>query len=224
MTHPDEGTIVALRDGEPIAENDRAHIAACSTCSILLTEAHARAEVVARMFEEEAGEIDIARAKRAVRDRLDRERSRSSSWMFATGLRRAAAVLLVAAGAVSALPSSPVRAWISGAADEVAPGPPDRAVGTSLREEVRSIGVPARAGLVIALTGAEPGTSVSFVFESRDAVEVSAGEGTRFAIAPARVEASEVVGPVVIRVPADARRSHGDPGRTYDVQWHEVAA
>ena len=33
MTHPNEGLLLALRDGEMIPETDRAHIAACAVCS-----------------------------------------------------------------------------------------------------------------------------------------------------------------------------------------------
>jgi len=204
MTHPDEGTLLALRDGEPITQADRVHIAECSTCSALLDDARARAETVRRVLHEDGDEIDIARAKAAVRDRLDRNTGRPSSPLFASGLRRAAAILLVAAGAVSALPSSPVRAWLSGGSNESPEGTTEGAAATSPDTDTRSIGVPAQSGLVIAFSGAEPGTPISLAFRPQDAVGVSAAEGTRFAVADNRVDASEVVGPVVIRVPEDA--------------------
>ena len=117
---------------------------------------------------------------------------------------RAAAILLIAAGAVSALQSAPVQSWLSerfGASDAT-----DPAVGTASRqaEALQSVGIAARPGLVIALSGLDAGDRVALVFEARNEVEVSAAEGTRFVIADARIDASDVIGPVVIRVPAGA--------------------
>ena len=203
MTHPHEGILLALRDGESIDETDHAHIIECSTCAASLDDVHARAETVRRILQAD-DEVDIARAKAAVRDRLDRARGQRSTPFFGSSLRRAAAILLVTAGAVSALPSSPVRAWLAGGSKETPEGTAVGPATASTGSDIRSIGVPAQPGLVIALTGAEAGTPVSLTFELREAVEVSAAEGTRFAIADNRVDASEVVGPVVIRVPEDA--------------------
>lgn len=202
--HPEEGTLVALRDGEAISETDRAHIATCSTCSVSLEEARARAEFVRRFLEDEADDIDIDRAKARVRARLDRTRAGRGAPIFARGLRRAAAILLVAAGAAYALPSSPVRGWLTGTTESAQPEGPEAVPGTVLGGDTRSIGFAARPGLVLALSGAAPGTEVSLHFETREGVEVSAAEGTRFAIAGDRFEASEVVGPVTIRIPANA--------------------
>lgn len=201
MTHPDEGTLVALRDGESITETDRAHITACDACLEQLDEVRARAEMVADLLAIPGAPIDVERAKIVVRARLD---GQTSSRVVAGSLRRAAIILLVAAGAVSALQSPPVRVWIAERFAEPAENPVRPDAPSEARSDVRSIGVPPVSGLVIALFSAEAGTRLAVTFESRSDVEVSAAEGTRFAIAEGRVEVSDVVGPVVVRVPIGA--------------------
>lgn len=204
MTHPNERMLLALRDGESIPETDRAHIDACSACLAALDEARARADLIRDVLDDVAAPIDIEAAKATVRARLDRTRGRPRFPVLGSSLRRAAAILLVAAGAVSAMQSPPVRSWLSERFAE----PTDQRgqpVGTaSPADELHAVGVPALPDLVIALAGAEPRTLMSLVFEPRDEVEVSAAEGTRFAIASNRVDVSDVVGPIVIRVPEGA--------------------
>jgi hypothetical protein len=193
-----------LRDGESIPEAERAHIIRCAACNTLLDEARVRADLIRDVLTDGAAPIDVERAKAAVRARLDESRARSGFPVIGSSLRRAAAILLVTAGAVSALQSPPVRTWL---AERFAGNPADghQPVATAtVADELRSIGVPPRSGLVIALSGMEAGTRLAVVFEARGDVEVSGAEGTRFAIADNRVAASDVVGPVVVRVPEGA--------------------
>ena len=204
MMHVNEGLLLALRDGESVTEEALSHVEMCAVCSSGLEEVSARAALIREMLEEEVPAVDLEAAKAAVRARLDRSRTRSRVPFIVSSVRRAAAILLVAAGAVSAFQAPSVRSWLSERfGDSGATGP---GAGTAPRqaEELQSVGIAARPGLVIALTGLDAGHRVALVFEVRDEVEVSAAEGTRFVIADARIDASDVVGPVVIRVPVGA--------------------
>lgn len=204
MMHLDEGLVLALRDGEEVSQGDRSHVEMCAVCSSRVEEVSARAAMIRDMLEDEWPAVDLDAAKAAVRARLDQSRTRSRLPFIASSVRRAAAILLVAAGAVSALQVPLVRSWLSETFGESgAPGP---GAGSAPRqaEELQSVGIAARPGLVIALSGLDAGHRVALVFEIRDEVEVSAAEGTRFVIADARIDASNVVGPIVIRVPAGA--------------------
>jgi len=202
--HVDEGLLLALRDGETIPESADAHVEACTVCSSGLEEARARAVLIRDTLDDETESVDLEAARAAVRARLDRSRARPRFSVPGASVRRAAGILLVAAGAVSALQSPPVRTWLSERIGES--GPTDRSTAPAPRtaDELQSVGIAAQPGLVIALSGLEAGDQLALVFEARDEVEVSAAEGTRFAIADARIDASDIVGPVIIRVPAGA--------------------
>lgn len=204
MTHPNEGLLLGLRDGESISEIDRVHIMACTACLTSLDEARARAELIRDTLDEGLVRMDVERAKAAVRARLDVAEARLRFPVIGSSLRRAAAILLVTAGAVSALQTPLVRTWLS---DRFVPAtsPADQGVGPqTVTDELRAIAVTARPGLVISLSGMDAGARVAVVFEARDDVEVSGAEGTRFAIADDRVEATDIVGSIVVRVPERA--------------------
>ena len=204
MTHPQEGMLLALRDGEGIPEAARAHITACSVCRGVLAEARARADSIRVLLEREVEPVDTEAAKAAVRASLDQARARSRYPRVVTSLGRAAAILLLAAGAAYAVQSPPVRGWLSDrfAQPQVLEAPAADAPAQS--DERRSIGVAAQPGLVVALSELGVETRVALVFEVRDEVEVFAAEGTRFAVADNRITVSNVIGPVVIRVPTGA--------------------
>lgn len=204
MTHPQEGMLLALRDGEGIPETARAHIAACSVCRGVLAEARVRAGSIRDLLDREVELVDTEAAKAEVRARLDQARARPRYPRIMTSLGRAAAILLLAAGAAYAVQSPQVRGWFSDRF--VQPGVSEApAVDAPVQsDELRSIGVAARPGLVVALTELGVETRIALVFEVRDEVEVFAGEDTRFAVADNRITVSDVIGPVVIRVPAGA--------------------
>src|SRR5690606_29906832 len=117
-THLDEATVVALRDGEEAPESAPRHVEACARCSDVVSDAERRAILITEALAAlDDPVVDLEEARSATRARLDRvsegTRRVGGGWMPAH-MGRAAAVLLVAAGAVSALPGSPVRQWIAG--------------------------------------------------------------------------------------------------------------
>jgi len=204
MTHPNEGLLLGLRDGESISETDRAHIMACTACLTSLDEARTRAELIRDALDEGVVRMDLERAKAAVRARLDIAEVGPRFALIGSNLRRAAAILLVTAAAVSALQTPLVRTWLS---DRVAPatGSADQGAGPATAAgELRAIAVAAQPGLVISLSGMDAGARMALVFEPRDDVEVSGTEGTRFTIADDRIEATDIVGSIVVRVPERA--------------------
>ena len=204
MTHLDEATLVALRDREDVPPEAIRHMGSCAWCAEALEDATVRERKIEEMLsslDEEGMEREAARV--AVRARLDREierRAAARPWWRPAHLGRAAAVLLVAAGAVAALPGSPVREWIAEPAVTATGG--DTEATASQEAEPSAVTVPVdQDGLQILVSSLGPLAELEVVWIGGAAARVEAPAGSRFTYAAGRVEALVAGGPVRVELP-----------------------
>ncbi|MDZ7779074.1 MAG: hypothetical protein U5R14_03930 [Gemmatimonadota bacterium] len=213
MNHMDESTILALRDGEAVPDVSRDHLEECSACESALREAEWRAEHIDRLLGtlDEPGvggtrhseQLNEARAR--VRERLDARieddlRSRRR-FRWPGHLGRAAAVLLVAVGAVSALPGLPLHSWLTsaGSDDRATPG----ATAETAQEVPRSgvsVAVP-QEGIRVLVGSLGSLGSLEVVWIDEATARIDAPEGSRFTYGDGRLEALVAGGPVRIELP-----------------------
>ena len=215
MTHVDETVLMALRDGEAVAAEARTHVETCLPCRHALAEVRARASAIEALIGAGTGgrpavdDGSLAEAKVKVRARLDAQRAREGGMRLGIShLRRAAAILLLTAGAASALPGSPVRAWL-GLNDE-APSPHDTAISAPvLVPETPSetvVLIPAGAGIEIELLDLPADSEVELAWLDGSTAQVSGGPGTRYAVADGQARATAPNGPVRLGIPRSAPR------------------
>lgn len=211
MKHLDEGILVALRDGDSPDGRAEEHLHGCAECADALLETKRRSQGIAEALTALDEPVDILRAKAAVRRRLDSRRDRgratTGSWWHAH-LGRAAALLVLTAGAASALPWSPVRHWwvdaptgtpASGAAAAVEP-----TVATQDAPAAGiSVGVP-EGRIRVVVTNAGPGTVIEVRWVERATARVSAPSGSGFTYADGRAEVDAASGPIEVELPRDA--------------------
>jgi hypothetical protein len=205
MNHLEEGTMLAIRDRELIPGDARAHLAECGRCRTTLEELERRAEMIASALCTLDGPLVVERAKAAVRARLDArwdaDRVPAGRWRAHIG--RAAAVLLLAAGAAYALPGSPVRAWLEGSVE----GDGATAVGPTSQEAVGegAIEVDLDAGRIqVVLSGLPPGSTLDVVWTDRATARIVAAAGSSFSFGEGRAEAVVPPGPVRVELPRGA--------------------
>ncbi|NJD20868.1 MAG: hypothetical protein FIA95_16490 [Gemmatimonadetes bacterium] len=221
MTHLDEAELLALRDEARSADARLLrHVEACSVCREELAALRRQAGSGARALDAlEAAPGDLARAREAVRLRvaahgaqaaggvsLPARSCRRALW----GLSRAAGILLVTAAGLSALPGSPVRAWIGRlvgpAAEErtapaTAPAPAPAAAAAEAPPEEAGVRLPLAGGpLVVVLRGASPGTEIRVTWVPGDEAALFAPVGSRFTSGEGRLEAALAPGPVRVEV------------------------
>lgn len=206
MTHLDAGGIVTVRDGQPIQTSDREHVTQCPACQIALDEARHRSVAIESVLKELDRPFDLGSAKADVQGRLDagpwKSGSRRGS-IWGSGLGRAAAVLLLATGAASALPGSPVRTWIAGERTE------RDSTGTVAQElastERSGIAVPVGDdGIRVVVTGASPGSELEVVWVAGATARISAEWGSSFSFGGDLLEARLAEGPVRVELPRNA--------------------
>lgn len=205
MTHLDQATVVTLRDREVATETERRHVETCAPCADALSEAERRAITVTEALASlDDPVVDLEKARASTRAKLDHasERAlRAGGWWMPAHMGRAAAVLLVAAGAVSALPGSPVRQWIAG--DEAGP-PTEPAVRMAPEQEAQSAGVTvplANTGIRVLVSSLGPLDRLEVVWVDGGSARVDAPPGSRFSYAEGRVEALVAGGSVRIELP-----------------------
>ena len=204
MTHLDEGTILALRDRGLVDADAREHVDECATCAAALTAAQERADAVAFALRSLDGgpPIDVDAAKAAVRRRLDarREERRTPAPGLYRSLGRAAALVLLASGAVYAMPNSPLRGWLSGDAGTdaaVVESPPPVEVASPEGVELT---VPA-GGLTIRLTSVQPDQRIEVVWVEGDRASVVAASDSYYAVSSSGVGVDVREGDVRIGLP-----------------------
>jgi len=210
MKHLDDATLTVLRDRETVDAESRDHLAGCTQCASALAETERREALVARALaslDEPTGEdaIDLAAAKARVRARLDARTPRAGggrAWWWPRHMGRAAAILLVAAGAVSALPGSPVRQWFTpaDAGDDGVAAAVDR---TDLWEGAPAgieVAVPS-TGILITIHALGPLEDLEVVWGDQPSARVEAPAGSRFSYAEGRLEALVAGGPVTVSLP-----------------------
>jgi len=217
MSHLVDGTIVAIRDGSLVDADATEHLGTCSSCQAALDDARARANAIERILSQSDDVVDLNAAKAAVRARLDARTTRQSQSRRLRGYAgRAAAVLLVAAGAAYALPGSPLR-------DLIAPATPGPTVATGT--EGGSQDVPSQGGIVvevpdgrirIVLSGLSDGEALDIVWMDAASARIVAAAGSSFSFAEGRAEASVAPGPVRVELPRQASAVAVEvDGRTY---------
>jgi len=199
MTHVAEGTLLAIRDGALVDTDDTIHVSGCEVCSSELGRISERAERIGAALRSLDTTIDVERAKASVRARLDRklaaERPRRR---FALPFGRAAAVLLLAAGAASAMPGSPVREWLGFGPSAAVPAEtavPQSAGPTGIEVPVSD------QGITIALRGVPVAEEVEVMWIDEPLARISAADGSTYRMADGRAEAVITGGPVSISLP-----------------------
>ena len=209
MSHLDERAILELRDGVPVDAEARTHLDACPDCQAALRLASDRATEIEQTLAELDEEFDVEAAREAVRLRVAVARGPvkppslpGRSHSFAWPLGRAATFLLLTAGALSALPGSPVRSWWTN------PGPtaPTAEVPTGgelQRAAPRAGGRVTVSGgpIDVVLDGVDAGTMVEVVWVEGSAVAVYSAPGSDFTYSGGRVEATISGGPVTVELP-----------------------
>jgi hypothetical protein len=212
MTHPGEGTLQALLDGEldwhERAELER-HLAECERCQQELAELHTV-----------AGELDAALRLLDEPARVDQARWRFERRVHGAGrgfagatLRRTAILILGSAAVLSAtVPGSPVREWLAASWDRVSgaeqPAEPEP---SPVVVAVERAATPAPAGVSIrplegptrvTLTAPDSGVRVRVTLHDGERLGVwASGEAARarFRTAPDRIEV-ERPGPGELRI------------------------
>lgn len=217
MSHLDEATISRVRDGEPLEAAPLEHARDCDACGGALAEARERAAVVQRALSALDSPVDVEAAKVAVRGRLDASREAGTRRRAWTGhLGRAAAILLLAAGAAWALPGSPLRRlWHREASER---GPAVTSTPASGRSaQPSAITVPLADGRIrVLVLGALPGSELSVIWGDQPTARITAPAGSRFTYGRGRAEVAPEPGPVTVELPRTATTASVEvDGTTY---------
>jgi hypothetical protein len=211
MKHLDEAEILAVRDGEPVSAATREHLEQCVTCIATLREAEDRAEALARTLSALDGPVEATAAKAGVRGRLGAGERAHRRW-GGRHLGRAAALLLVTAGAAAALPWSPVRSLLRPAATPDVTASPSESPSAPATGPTRA---PAESGIAVAVPdgfvqvvvrGADPGTELAVTWSEQAVARLSAPPGSRFTYAAGRIEVDASRGAIQVELPRGARR------------------
>lgn len=205
MSHLDEGIIVSLRDREWAPERASIHAESCAECESALLEARHRSDEIGRALDAlDALAPDVEEARTRIRARIDaraaRELRAGARW-WSGHLGRAAAVLLVATGAVSALPGSPVRGWLS-APEEV--GHTVQEAAPAAAQEAGTSGVAVTVpigGIRVLIHSLGPIDRLEVVWSDQATARVDAPAGSRFTYGEGRVEAMVAGGRVRVELP-----------------------
>jgi hypothetical protein len=215
-SHLDDGRIVMLRDGDPSDPRDATHLDACAVCTAELEEARVRASFVSDALSTLDFPVDVTAAKRAVRERLDRDRAPAVP-RRAIPIGRAAAILLVTAGAAAALPWSPISPWRRAptppASVPVTTTPPAAALADAIATASVTVDVADR--IEISVSSASSGSALEIVWQDGTSARVAAPRGSRFALGAGRVEVEATEGPIRIEAPRGAELAVVVNGRTY---------
>ena len=206
MTHLDEAAIVMVRDGERRDAVLQAHLNDCLSCRERLEEARARARAIDALLDGVEGARNLEAAKAKVRHRLDVQRSRNDR-LLPRGLRRAAAILLVSAGAAYALPGSPVPGWM-GIGDagpthvEEAPVEGAPAVEADVPQE--AVLVPVAERLEIRVEDVPAGRDIELLWLDGPTAWVTAGPGATYSVGEGSATVRAPGGAVRIGIPRTA--------------------
>jgi hypothetical protein len=222
--HLDDARVVMLRDmlpdENPFDQGDASHLRACAACAAELEDARVRGSVVSDALDALDFPVDVAAAKTAVRARLDDRRSgaaepgRHSARSIPLG--RAAAILLLTAGAAAALPWSPISPW------RTAPTTPT-SIPTTTTEPPAPVAAASTASVTVdvidridfVIRSAAVGSAVDVVWRDDTAASVAAPEGSSFALGAGRVEVDASAGAIHIEAPRGADLAVTVNGRTF---------
>lgn len=209
MEHPDEGVIRALLDHEPpeAGEELRAHVDSCPRCQAVAEIQEEQLRILASALpvldREPPAALARARVLKAAREQRASRRGSRVPLTWAASI-----ALFLTAGALTALPSSPLRHWWSGRGGpspdlEEIPAPAAIQLTESPREDelVGATLLSAGEGVNLALSGVIEGAEVRVVFVEGEAAGVFAGEGTRFRTEDGTLEAANPPGAIRVELP-----------------------
>jgi hypothetical protein len=232
-THPEEGTLQALLDGEVRPEERAAlerHLAECPACAAeaeALREASAVFGSAVLLLDPPTEPAAVERARWRL-EGVRRDRARAAGWGGATA-RRAALLLLGSAAVLSAtVPGSPVREWLAGSNDApvAAVHEEETAAPVAMRAAAAPSGVsvrPETGRMRVVLRDLAPGVGLRVQLHDGERVGVwASGEAARapFRTAPERIELDGAAGGEIrVEVPrATAHFVLEVNGRTYLVK------
>jgi hypothetical protein len=213
ISHLDDARVVMLRDmsqdEDPLESSDVSHVRACAACAAELEDARVRGSVISDALAALDFPVDVASAKAAVRARLDERRPRAVAPV--RGLRRsipigrAAAILLVTAGAVAALPWSPISPWrATPTIPTTLPEAPSQSAAPERAAPTATVTVDVTDRIEIVVRGAAAGSALEVVWRDDSAASVAAPEGSSFALGAGRVEVDASAGAIRIEAPRGA--------------------
>ena len=207
-SHPTEAIILSVRDGEPVAEEVLAHLDECAACARALEEARDRAgsiekalaalTVPARAPAAAAdGPAPGGRRRMAAPSRLQTSRRalRTPWW-----LGRAALLLLIVAGALSALPG-PFAGWIPRIFSGAPPPEAAPAAAPELPGQVGGRMAVSSGPVAVRLESVPTGTVVDVRRAADGSVGVLAAAGSEFSYGEGEVRVSVAAGPVTVELP-----------------------
>jgi hypothetical protein len=222
MTHPGDGELQALVDGELPADARavlESHLRACTACAAELARLRLDGERTSALL----GLADVPAPILAAQAEFHRRR-RAGRGMRAAGavrraLPRAAVLVLALAGAAAAavVPGSPVREWVGGLGiaprapePEALPAPSPPPVAREAEPAPRAVSLaPVDGRIRVVVTGASPELRVRVRLTDAPLAEVTAtgaAAGARFRTAPGRIEiVGAGPGEAVVHLPAAAR-------------------
>jgi len=222
--HLDDARVVMFRDRphdeDPFDAQDVAHLRACAACAAELEDARVRGSVISDALATFDSPVDVATAKAAVRARLDDRRPRAArpvgDLRRSIPIGRAAAILLVTAGAAAALPWSPVSPWRTTPTTPTSlptstsqSAPPEGAASTT------SVTVDVTDRIEFVVRSASAGSALEVVWRDDTAASVAAQEGSSFALGAGRVEVDASAGAIRIEAPRGADLAVTVNGRTF---------
>jgi hypothetical protein len=192
-----------MRDGALLSTDAHLHVEACDACREALDSAKVRAAEVASDLETLDLPIDVEAAKTRVRERMDAMRSaerpqRGRPWYVG----RAAALLLLTAGAAYALPGSPVRDWISPSATH-----DDESAGVTGPRAPEPLGIEVDVPdgrIRITLRGMIAESELEVVWLDTPTARISAALGSSYSLAEGHLQATVTAGPVRVEIPRGA--------------------
>ena len=205
MSHVEEGTIVRIRDGVLVDAESRVHVESCSTCGEAMAAASRRSSAVSDALASFDRPIDVHSAKVIVRQRLDVERAgrrsrRAPSWF----LGRAAALVLLSAGAVWALPGTPVRDLLR--SEPVAEPEPIAGPVTPLQES-SPVGIEVNVAdgrIRVSLDEIAAGSEVELLWVPGTHARITAAPGSRYSYAAGHARATISGRAVRVEIPRSA--------------------
>ena len=215
MKHLDEARIVAIRDGADVDDAAREHVERCATCAAALDDARGRAAAIEHALSALDRPIEPTAAKAGVRARIRAGAAAPARRRWGgRHLGRAAALLLVTAGAAAALPGSPIRTLLLRPLVNDTPNRVESidagSAGVAAAEVVPEL---TDAGIAVAvpdgfvqvfIRGADPGTEVSVRWTEQSTARVSAPSGSRFTYSAGRIEVDAARGDIHMQLPQGA--------------------
>jgi len=203
VTHLDEGTVLRLRDGALVSADAKLHLRSCPECSDRVVLAGERSDRVSQLLGTLDVPVDVEAAKARVRAAMDHNTAPGGRTLHLRHLGRAAAILLVAAGAAYAVPGSPFRRLVESATQADAISSPSA---TSEAQELEAgIDVPVVDGRIrIELNSVAVGARVEVVWIAEAVARISGSDGSTYSISRGAAEAEVTGGHVRVALPRDA--------------------